>query len=323
MKRFKSILVGVDLAQGDVLVSENLVPLTEEAVAWALWLAKTNSARLFFFHVLPSRALNLDAETQMLLEEDHAKRTVKDHATEVLAKIAESARKEGLAAESLVVHGKSWVEMIRQVLRENHDLVIVGTRHLDPVKSFLVGSTGIKMLRKCPCPVWVTQPQPDRRIASILVAHDLQPVGDLAMELGCSMAELHDARLHVLHAAEYPAFDSILPAEYHRDAEQHIAAQLGKFELAQPAQVHVVAVSPDFAILNHIEQHSIELLVVGTVARAGISGVFTGNTAERLLPRIPCSVLAVKLTGFKSPVTLDEHRVQRIGERADEPLPCE
>ncbi len=306
MKRFKSILVGVDLAQGDVLVSENLVPPTEEAVARAVWSANANSARLIFFHVLPSWASNLDADTQILLEEHHGKRRVMDHANEVLEKIAESARKKGVTAESLVVHGRSWVEMIRQVLRENHDLVIVGTRHLGPVKNFLVGSTGIKLLRKCPCPIWVTQPQSDRRIASILVAHDLRPVGDLAMELGCSMARLHDAQLHVLHAAEYPAFDSILPAEYHRDAEQHIAAQLGKFELAQPAQVHVVAVSPDFAIMNHIERHSIELLVMGTVSRTGISGLITGNTAERLLPQIPCSVLAVKPTGFKSPVTLDE-----------------
>lgn len=309
MKRFKNILAGVDLAQGDVLVSDNLSPPTEEAaIARAMWLAKSNSARLVFFHALPASAENLDGETQMLLEEFHGKRTVTDHAAEVLANMAERARKEGVAAECLVVHGKSWLEMIRQVLRENHDLVIVGTRHLGSIKSMLVGSTGIKLLRKCPCPVWVTKPQPARRIASILVAHDLRPVGDLAMELGCSMAQLNDAQLHVLHAAEYPAFDSILPSEYHRDAEQRIAAQLGKFELTQPAQVHVVAVSPDFAILNHIERHSIELLVMGTVARVGIPGLITGNTAERLLPQIPCSVLAVKPTGFKSPVTLAEFK---------------
>ncbi len=314
MKRFTNILVGVDLAQGEALVSENVVPPAEEAIAQALWLAKTNSARLFFFHALPSAAINLDAETQMLLEEDHGKRTVMDHASEVVAKIAERARKEGLAAESLVVHGKSWVEMIRQVLQENHDLVIVGTRHLGPVKSFLMGSTGIKLLRKCPCPVWVTQPQQERRNASILVAHDLRPVGDLAMELGCSMAQLHDAQLHVLHAAEYPEFDYMFPARitaekvarYHRDAKQHIATQLAKFELAQPVQVHIVTESPDFAILKHIERHSIELLLMGTVARVGIPGFITGNTAERLLPQIPCSVLAVKPAGFKSPVTLGE-----------------
>lgn len=314
MKRFKNILVGVDLAQGDVLVSEDLAPPTEEAVARAVWLAKANSARLSFFHVLPSWTLNLDAKTQMLLEEHHGKRNVTDHANEVLANMAERARKQGVAAESLVVHGKSWVEMIRQVLRENHDLVVLGTRHLGSVKSFLVGSTGIKLLRKCPCPVWVTQPHPDRRVASILVAHDLRPVGDLAMELGCSMAQLHDAQLHVLHAAEYPEFDSMLPervsaenaARYRRDAEEHISAQLREFDLAQTAQVHFVTQPPDYAILDYIKRHSIELLMMGTVARAGISGLITGNTAERLLPQIPCSVLAVKPPDFKSPVTLDD-----------------
>jgi universal stress protein E len=314
MKRFKNILVGVDLAQAQVLVSENLAPPTEEAITKAIWLAKTNSARLTFLYALPSAAINLDAQTRILLEEFHGKRTVTDRANEVLAIMAERADKEGVAAESRVVNGKSWVEMIRQVLRENHDLVIVGSRRLGPVKSFMVGSTGIKLLRKCPCPVWVTQPQPEQRIASILVAHDLRPIGDLAMELGCSMAQLHEAQLHVLHAAEYPEFDYALPARvsaenaarYRRDAEEHIAAQLPEFDLAPTPQVHFVTEPPDSAILDYIKRHSIELLVMGTVARAGITGLITGNTAERLLPQIPCSVLAVKPTGFKSPVTLDD-----------------
>ena len=312
MKRFKNILVGVDLAQGNVLVPEDLVPPTEEAVTRALWLAKTNSARLVFFYALPCAAMNLDAQTQMLLEEHHDQRTVTDHANEVLAILVERADKEGVAAGSLVVHGKSWVEMIRQVLRENHDLVIVGSRRLGPMKSFMLGSTSIKLLRKCPCPVWVTQPQPERRIASILVAHDLRPVGDLAMELGRSMAQLHNAQLHVLHAAKYPELNYMLPArisaenaaKYRWDAEEHIAAQLGEIQLARPAQVRFVTELPDAAILDHIERHSIELLVMGTVARAGIMGLITGNTAERLLPQIPCSVLAVKPKGFKSPVAL-------------------
>ena len=204
MKRFKNILVGVDLAHGDTLVSHDIVPPSKDAVARAVWLAKINSARLLFFHALPPWTPNLQADTQMSLEEHHGKRTVMDLAHEAITDMAELATKEGVAAESLVTQGKSWVEIIRQVLRDNHDLVIVGTRHLTSVKGFLMGSTGIKLLRKCPCPVWVTRPKPSRRIASILVAHDLRPVGDLAMELSCSMAQLHDAQLHVLHAAEYP-----------------------------------------------------------------------------------------------------------------------
>ena len=315
MKRFKSILVGVDLRDGDRLVSETIAAPSREAVARAVWLAKNNSAHLTFFYVLPSWASNHDAETQMLLEDGHGKRTVRDHAQEVLANMVENARKEGVQADSRVVFGKSWVETIRQELREDHDLVIVGARDTKPGMPFLAGSTAIKLLRKCPCAVWVAKPKPDHGIASILVAHDLRPVGDLAMELGCSMAQLHNAELHVLHAAEYPEFDSILPAarvsaesaaRYRRNAEQHIAAQLKKFELPKPARVHFTTRAPDFAIWHCIEDHDIELLVMGTIGRSGIRGFITGNTAERILPLVPCSILAVKPIGFQSPVTLEE-----------------
>ena len=46
-------MIGVDLANGDTLVSNEVVPPTKEAVVRAVWLAKANSARLLFFHVLP------------------------------------------------------------------------------------------------------------------------------------------------------------------------------------------------------------------------------------------------------------------------------
>jgi len=59
------------------------------------------------------------------------------------------------------VFGKSWIEIIRQVLREQHDLVITGTRDLGAHGRLLFGSTGMKLLRYCPCPVWVTKPDPD------------------------------------------------------------------------------------------------------------------------------------------------------------------
>ena len=52
MKRFKSLLVGVDLSRGDRYVSDELVPPTEEAVQRALWLARTNSASVLFFYSL-------------------------------------------------------------------------------------------------------------------------------------------------------------------------------------------------------------------------------------------------------------------------------
>jgi nucleotide-binding universal stress UspA family protein len=63
---------------------------------------------------------------------------------------------------------------------------------------------------------------------------------------------------------------------------------------------HPEDVIPQFAV-----SEGIDLAVMGTVARTGIAGLVIGNTAERMLQRLLCSVLAVKPDGFISPVRLD------------------
>jgi universal stress protein E len=306
MKRFRKILVGVDLSWGDGFVAEALSEPNAEAVRQALWLAQLNSASIDFVF-----SLDLSATAQRLLAESSAdERTILEEAQNRLAPLVAKARQVGVAAGSQVVVGKSWLELIRLVLRNQHDLVLVGTRHRGGFQGCFLGSTGIKLLRKCPCAVWVTRPLADGQLNSILVAHDLQPVSDLAMELGCSMARLHHAQLHVVHAAEYPEFDYMFPARvsaerkqaYRGEAEEHIRMQITEADLRLPVRLHFVTEPPDLAIMNCVEQFAIDLLVMGTVGRSGISGFITGNTAEHLLPRIPCSLLAVKPPGFESPV---------------------
>ena len=49
-----------------------------------------------------------------------------------------------------------------------------------------------------------------------------------------------------------------------------------------------------------------DLVVMGTVARTGVPGFIMGNTAEMILNQIDCSVLAIKPSGFVTPVTLEE-----------------
>lgn len=311
MRRFKNILVGVDLSWGDRFVSEELSEPNAEAVRQALWLARMNSASVDFFY-----SMELSCKAQELISESNpGESTVLADAKNRLAELTAMAQEAGVAAESHVAIGKSWLELIRHVLRKQHDLVIVGTRHRSALQGFLLGSTGIKLLRKCPCPVWITQPWAERSLDSILVAHDLRPVGDLAMDLGCSMAELRDAQLHVVHAAEHLDFQHVFPASVlaqreHAsgdDAREYIETQLAGVNLTRPAILHFLVDSPIDAIMHCIKDHNIDLLIMGTAGHAGIAGFISGSTAERLLPRISCSLLAVKPPGFSSPVLLDEN----------------
>ncbi len=311
MKRFKKILVGVDLSWGDRFVSQNLTPPNEEAVRKALWLAQQNSASVDFLF-----SLDLSAKAQELISKSNVdESTVLNEAEDRLALLVKDAREKGIDAKSHVVVGKSWLELIRQVLHNDHDLVIVGTRHLGAMQTAFLGSTGIKLLRKCPCPVWVTQPPAEKEAKSVLVAHDLRSVGDLAMELGSSLAEMQEVPLHVIHASEYPELDDKFPSgviseeqknAYREESEATMHKQLALANLSVPTNVHFSTERPDAAIMNCVGQNDVDLLVMGTIGRTGIPGFVTGNTAERLLPQIPCSLLAVKPPGFESPVTLQQ-----------------
>jgi len=47
---------------------------------------------------------------------------------------------------------------------------------------------------------------------------------------------------------------------------------------------------------------------MGTVARTGVPGFITGNTAESILNQLECSVLAIKPAGFVTPIELMESK---------------
>ena len=55
-------------------------------------------------------------------------------------------------------------------------------------------------------------------------------------------------------------------------------------------------------ILHHVSGNDIDLLCMGTIARSGLAGLFTGNTAENVLPWVTCSLIAIKPEGFAPPL---------------------
>ena len=112
--------------------------------------------------------------------------------------------------------------------------------------------------------------------------------------------------LHVLHSIEYPNPASDAVEDRRKlEVENEIREQLLGlgFDDAK-AHIQVEIGYAEEAFLSYIEQHNIELIVMGTISRKGITGMLIGNTAEKLLPFLSCSVLAVKPANFESPVLL-------------------
>ncbi len=316
MSCFQNILVGIDLSHCAELAAAALPTVAQDLFRRSVWLAQKTSGRLTFLSVL-----NLTEEVLLELEEKHRIGVlwkIEDEAGQVLAHLVQKAGESGVAATAVFVRGSGWLEIVRQVLREGHDLVLLGTRHSASVGNRLFGNTAKKLLRRCPSPVWVCRPEPYDRPLNVLVASDLQPASKTALRLGVCLGKVANATIHVLHALDYPVYHlwlTALPGEVARDyhcrmlahAEQALHDELERTDhrsLSQPVRVHLAdkVGRPDEAILRCIREYQIDLLIMGTLGRANVPGVMIGNTAERLLPELTCSVLAVKPPDFRCPI---------------------
>lgn len=318
MQQFRKILVGIDLSSAEEPSAAALGAPTREAVKRAIWLAGHLDAELTFFAAEDIDALRADLpEAAGAIDSDEI--TKGGH--KVLEELVAEAAAEDVKATARLEFGQPWEAIIREVLKDGHDLVIVGTRDRGAASRILFGSTAIKLLRNCPCPVLVTRPDPDWEDFNILVASDLSEVSQRALNIAVGGAQFADAKVHLLHAIENAHLrrmwlTGMRDEEVHaarekrrQQAEEELHEQLAQTDyrtLSYGVQVHVCEGDADIAVLNAIDEYDIDLLIMGTVARSGIAGLIVGNTAERLLAQVPCSVLALKPEGFKCPVQLEE-----------------
>jgi universal stress protein E len=94
-------------------------------------------------------------------------------------------------------------------------------------------------------------------------------------------------------------------AERRAAAVAEIESQLPE-SLREAAELHVGLTSPSNAILACVDRLNPDLVVMGTISRAGIAGLSVGNTAERMLGHLDCSLLTVKPADFVCPVRSGE-----------------
>lgn len=318
MNRFKSILA--------VLTEDSL---SDVALGRAVHLARVNSAALTLVDVIDAAPGDLGRLMAALtgqrgveIEED-----VIAYHRERLAAFAGRARAQGIDVTEAVLQGSPFVEVIRMVLREGHDIVIKGASMAAHGRGTLKGFD-MHLLRKCPSPVWMLMGPGDDKFDHVLAAIDPEATGDtardqldrLVLDLATSLADRDDAEVRVIHAWSLRVEQALRQGRYTKDAKGAVDALLAQEE--QAAQARVSALMADYpqvpadkivlgkghpgdVIADYAEAEGMDAIVMGTVGRTGLSGFIMGNTAETILNRVKCSVIAVKPEGFVSPVTLD------------------
>jgi nucleotide-binding universal stress UspA family protein len=252
--------------------------------------------------------------------------------SQLLGQWVDFVRRSGVPVDGKMLCGTPFLEIIREVLRNEHDLVMTTAEDRGALKEKLFGSTVMHLMRKCPCPVWVVRATQSERHTRILAAVDpasLEEEQDVVntkiMDLATALAIRQDCELAVIHAWTFPAEKSlrsgylVAPGELDKwirgARDQHrrrLAELLRPYRLHEmKAQVYLLKGDPGHLIPELAAQLEAGLIVMGTLSRTGVAGLLIGSTAERTLRQVDCAVLAVKPDAFVTPVRLDEHHNRR------------
>ena len=308
MKRFHNIL-HVSQSAGD----------NSQSLKQALSLARNNGAELSLLLVYPEFPKDFDD-----YRDGHEKFLLEQAQQQVAAIKTELGLGDDLAATVQVVSGKNpATQIIRHVLRHNCDLVVKGAEHTESRKGFK--AIDMELLRQCPCPVWLSRPitesRKDIRVAVAIDPESDEPAGrDLALRLlnlSRNLADSCSGELLVISCWDYVYEDYLrrnawtrIPEDQlqqavnmtqlnHRAALDTLLAEVG---VGDNLEIAHVKGTPEDRIPELAEDKGVDILVMGTVARTGISGFIFGNTAENVVQKIGCSLLAMKPAGFVSPV---------------------
>jgi nucleotide-binding universal stress UspA family protein len=302
---------------GSILVDEDAIATHHPALEQAARLARRWGARLTIVDVLPW----VPSGVRHFVTPDIEKELI-EHRRERLAALAQNV--SDVPATTELLRGRPATAVIQEVLRGNHNL-LVRSHGRDPVDSPRpFGAIDMELLRQCPCPVWLIDGRGRagdkwRLLAAIRATAaepEEQELNAQILEWALLLKSAGDAELTVLQAwAPYGASllrSRMSPDEFsefietsRRTEDEGLSSFLAPYqERLTGVAVELVHGEPEDAITSFVESHGVDVVVMGTVARTGIAGLVMGNTAERVLQRLRGSVLAIKPSGFRSPVAL-------------------
>ncbi len=307
---------------GHILVATDFSETAAAALESAAWAARRWQARLTVVHVVrnvmdSAAVIGYGVDWEPMMQDlVRLQQQLRHEADERLASLTAGYRTAGLEIDSELCVGRPFEEIVRVARRRNCDLVIVGDRGLSAVRRLLAGSTATKLVRSCPCPVWVARVEHAAGVQSILAATDFSETSEKALSVAASLASSTGAKLHLLHVYDTEDLHGLLPqseevkaelAHYRRRARRAALDRLRQsLSVSDPTAVdatfHVAQGTGWKVIAATARRLGVDLVVMGSVGRHSLPGLLVGNTAERVLHSSVSSVLVVKPDSFASPV---------------------
>ncbi len=136
-----------------VLVPTDFSDASESALRYGKAMAEAFGASLHVVHVMEDLLAHAWAAEVYVASMPQLRDEIEKESRQRLGALLTDGERTELRAETALLAGNPFLEIIRYAKAHDVDLIVMGTHGRGPIAHMLLGSVAEKVVRKSPCPV--------------------------------------------------------------------------------------------------------------------------------------------------------------------------
>jgi nucleotide-binding universal stress UspA family protein len=308
-----------DLQVNNILVLTDFSACSQEALLYAVNIARLHRSKLTLLHIVPPR-LGPPQDPRR----DEAFRAARGHMKQFEADLLARAVLNDIHYQLLVRRGKTWNVISRIVKLQNSDLIVIGAHGKTSLEKLILGSFAEEVFRQAPCPVLTVGPSiPDQAVSEspqhILFPTDGSHASKVAEPYAYQLGRARGAQLTLMSVVHTGLLSNGNSGDDERlqRAKEHLQAT-GLYAAWRQGGVTpsvVVEVGLKVKTILHVaDTTGADLIILGVSAKDTAPGRFEWADAYQVVCSARCPVLTVRNT-FPDPYfkRLLEMKPVRVG----------
>ncbi len=213
------------------------------------------------------------------------KEALEKKADVLFQEFAELGRQKGAKVSLVQVEGIPYEEIAAEA--DENDLIFVGYKGMHLVKGVLIGSTAERVIRKAPCPVFVSRDnyKPIKRVG---IAFDGSPVARKALKVGAELAKGYGANLEVIFVEPNESFPEEVIDQLKAEADKILGEESADYTFT------LLKGFPEEQLVEYQANGNVDLLVMGAFGTRPLKEILLGSVAYFVMHNAQGPVVFVK-----------------------------
>lgn len=272
-----------------------LVPIdfsaqAEYAAKVAVNIAKLTDSKIYLLHMLELPTGIIDPSSYGTSSNTPTALLFLKRAHEKFENFKKQPFFEGIEIEDSVLFHKAYDGIIDESVKNDIDLIVMGSKGTSGLEEMLVGSNTEKVVRNSDIPVLVIKQEVENfKIENIVFASNFSLDARKSFQKILDFTSIFDAQLHLLKINTIHNFETT------KESSDAIRNFVNEFDLSNYTLNIYNDVSVEAGVLNFAKVTDADVILLNTHGRRGLAHLFTGSIGEDLANHAKLPVLTFKI----------------------------